>query len=75
MVLADVKHYLRQHRQASLCDLALHFETDPDAMRGMLALWVRKGKVIKTDLKGGCGGGCKSCRCDPATLEIYTWQV
>ena len=70
MILADIRNYLRQRGQASLSDVALHFDSEPDAVRGMLDIWVRKGKLIKLDGGSACGG-CKQC--DAAANEIYQW--
>ncbi|MBR9981980.1 MAG: FeoC-like transcriptional regulator [Desulfatitalea sp.] len=72
MILSEIKHYLMAHRRATLSDLAVHFDMDPDAMRGMLVQWVRKGRVIQSEIKAGCGKTCSGC-CDHSSLEIYEW--
>jgi len=74
MILSDIKQYLKARRQASLNDLALHFGTDPDAMRGMLDQWISKGKVMKSELQTTCGRGCTACTCS-GSLEIYEWRA
>lgn len=71
MILADIRSYLERRGQASLADLALHFDSDPDALRGMLQVWIRKGRVSKGTATAACGSSC--CRCDPAATELYTW--
>ena len=72
MILADIRDYLRERGQVSLSDLALHFDSDPLAVRGMLDVWVRKGRVSK--LQGGADcGGCNQC--DSAANEIYQWTA
>lgn len=75
MVLSDIKHYLQDRKQATLSDLILHFDTDREAMQGMLEHWIQKGKVARCDLRGACGRGCSACSCDDATLELYKWQA
>jgi len=51
-------------------DIAHHFDTEPEVVRGMLDHWVRKGKV--RHIQGvACNKGC--CRTDPVNLEIYQW--
>ena len=70
MILSDIRNYLRQRGQASLSDIALHFDSDPDAIRGMLDTWVRKGRVVKLDGGSACGG-CNQC--DAAANEVYQW--
>jgi len=72
MILSDIKRYLQERRTATLSDIALHFDSDPDAVRGMLEHWVRKGKVERRTLKASCGDGCNQC--DPLTTELYQWR-
>jgi predicted ArsR family transcriptional regulator len=72
MILSDIKRYLKTHQQARLTDMALHFDTPPDAIRGMLEIWIRKGKVARTQINQACGSSCN--KCDEANIEIYRWQ-
>ena len=71
MILSDLKRYLEERRQTTLADMALHFRADPEALRGMLEVWIRKGKVEKQRATASCGGSCTQC--DPAATEIYLW--
>lgn len=73
MILSDIRDYLMHREQASLNDLALHFDTDPMALRGMLDHWIRKGKVTRETLTGACGSSCT--KCDQATTEVYRWTA
>ena len=61
MNLSNIRDYLKQRGQCTLSDIALHFETDADAVRGMLDIWVRKGKVEKSSAIESCGTSCQSC--------------
>ncbi|HEY7710460.1 MAG TPA: FeoC-like transcriptional regulator [Candidatus Entotheonella sp.] len=70
MILTDVQHYPAEHKQATIGDLALHFEIAPDAMRGMLDFLVKKGKVYPLPLRPKCKG-CTLC--DTTFLETYEW--
>ncbi len=72
MILSELRDYMKTHRRVPLIDLANHFDTDPDALRGMLAKWAAKGKVEKLPEGTTCGSSC--CKCDPATTEIYEWK-
>ena len=72
MILSDVRDYLKQRGQCTLSDIALHFDTDPDAVRGMLEIWMRKGKVEKLSATNSCGSSCNSC--EPSATEIYVWR-
>ena len=71
MILSDIKRYLAERGQATLADIALHCDAEPNAVRGMLEQWIRKGKVEMQMASGSCGSSCSSC--DPATVEIYIW--
>jgi hypothetical protein len=71
MILANIRDYLKQRGQCTLSDIALHFDADADAVRGMLEVWIRKGKVNKRSATDSCGTSCQSC--DPAATEIYSW--
>lgn len=71
MILSNIRDYLKQRGQCTLSDIALHFDTDADAVRGMLEVWIRKGKVKKHSATASCGTSCQSC--DPAATEVYSW--
>lgn len=71
MILAELKGYLEARGQATLADMALHFRSQPEAVRDMLALWERKGQVRRVPAPAGCGGSCTQC--DPAAAEVYLW--
>ncbi len=72
MILSDIRHYLEQRGQATLADIALHFDADPDAIRGMLEVWMRKGRIHRRMATASCGSSCSQC--DPAATEIYSWR-
>jgi len=71
MILAEIRDYLKQRGQCTLSDIALHFDTDADAVRGMMEVWIRKGKVERRSATASCGTSCQSC--DPAATEVYSW--
>lgn len=71
MILSDIRRYLEQCKQATLADIALHFDAEPEAVRGMLQVWIRKGKAHRRMATTSCGSGCTQC--DPAATEIYVW--
>ena len=72
MILSELRDYLKSHRRATLIDMAHRFNSDPDALRGMLEKWVAKGKVEKLSEAATCNNGC--CKCDPAATEVYEWR-
>ena len=72
MILSEIRDYLASRGQATLADISLHFDTEPDAMRGMLERWVSKGRLERRKVEAACGTSCT--RCDPAAMELYVWR-
>ncbi len=72
-MLIKIRDYLQQHKVCTLADLSVKFNTSPEAMRGMLGHWLRKGQLCcdRSSCLLACNKGCISC--DPAELEIYRW--
>lgn len=71
MILADLKRYLMERRQATLSDMAVHFAAEPEAVRAMLSVWIAKGRVERVPVPASCGTSCTLC--DPRGAEIYRW--
>ncbi len=70
MILSQLRDYLAERCRLSLQDMANHFDADPEALRGMLAILERKGQVQKLAAGTACGGCCK---CNDAAPELYEW--
>ncbi len=68
-MLSDIKTCLLAS-PASIGELALRFRVSPDAMRGMLDHWIRKGMVARDAVPQKCSC-CTSCH--EEDLEIYRW--
>ncbi|UYM15746.1 FeoC-like transcriptional regulator [Endozoicomonas euniceicola] len=68
-MLIALRDHLSSQGIASLAELSERFDVSPDAMRGMLSHWIRKGKLIRE--QSGCSKGCVSC--SPEQLEMYRW--
>ncbi len=79
MILAELREYLRAQRRVDLATLATRFDTDPEAMRGMIEHWVRKGKVAPVLVAPGSGcAACASSGCSSAVdcagaVEVFEW--
>jgi hypothetical protein len=71
MIISRLSAYLQQHQRASLHDMALGLDTDAEALRSMLAVLERKGRVSRLPSGTSCSGGCGKCQ--PHTVEIYEW--
>ncbi len=72
MILKQIKAYVQSHPQVSLNDIAIHFDANPDAVRGMLDFWVRKGKIKHYSSENVCAGGC-SCG-QKNSNDLYEWN-
>jgi hypothetical protein len=71
MILSELTAYLAERKRVALTDLSHRFDSDPEALHGMLSMLERKGRARKLPAGATCGGGC--CNCDPASIEIYEW--
>lgn len=71
MILSDLRSYVKQQRSIALRDLILHFDTEAEALRGMLQILVTKNYVRKITANEACGTSC--CKCDSTLTEIYEW--
>lgn len=71
MILSELTTYLAEQKRVALIDLSHRFGSDPEALRGMLAVLERKGRARRLPAGTACGGGCS--KCDPASVEIYEW--
>lgn len=69
MILHDIGDYLAERGCVSIRDLEHRFETDAEALRGILAVWERKGCVRRLNDGIRCRG-CTSCGEIP---ESYEW--
>lgn len=70
MIFVDIRNYLRDRGHASLMDIASHCDADPAAVRDMLQVWIRKGRITRQLSANACGG---CTQCDPPVTEIYSW--
>jgi len=71
MILSDIGRYVQEQKQVTLSQVALHFNAQPDAVRGMLDIWVKKGKITRQQATASCGSTCQQC--DTDSTEIYIW--
>lgn len=71
MLLSNLKHYLAQQKAANLLALSQHLNSEPDVVRSMLSLLMRKGRVCQSPKIPGCGSKCG--KCSPLLTEIYEW--
>jgi DNA-binding MarR family transcriptional regulator len=72
-MLSEIKQLLAQHGQLTLRELAVHFQSEADALEPMLQRLIDKGQVKR--IEAGCGGspcsGCASaCRADMLAYKL-----
>ncbi|EPY01252.1 FeoC-like transcriptional regulator [Magnetospirillum fulvum] len=73
LTMRSVRDYLAESGQVSLGDIAVHFESSPEAARQVLDQWVAKGKVRRSEQGGTCGKAGASCCCAAKPQEVYEW--
>lgn len=71
MILSDVRDYLAERKRAGLTDMVHRFGVDADALRGMLAVLERKGRVRRLPPGSACASSCTQC--DVAAMELFEW--
>lgn len=71
MSLLELKQYLMKVKIASLSNMALCFNREPETLRHMLQHWVKKGCVRQCLKTPACGTSCG--KCSPFMTEIYEW--
>ncbi len=71
MILGQLRNYVKARGEVSLTETALHFDMEPEAMRGLLDFWVNKGRMRKR-MASECGQGCACAFGEPR--EIYLWN-
>lgn len=69
--VSELKRHMQMINASNLFALSHHFNTDPDMLRDMLGLLIRKGIVRKCMQTTKCGTSCN--RCNPLLTEIYEW--
>lgn len=71
MILSELTGYLAQHRRVALTDMANRFGSSPDALRPMLEVLARKGRVRRIAEDAACTRGCGGC--GQVRTETYEW--
>jgi hypothetical protein len=70
-MLVAIRDYIARRGLVSLQELSMHFQVEAEAMREMLAHWLRKGKLQRHAAGSACGGCSGSC--NSAVTEFYRW--
>jgi len=74
MILRQIRSYLQTRKQASLNEMAIHFDVEPEALKGMLEFWVQKGIIRHTPASAVCTSGCSCSQPDRNDLYSYRQQ-
>jgi putative ferrous iron transport protein C len=71
MLLIKLKKHLQDNHFVSLFELMAAFNIDPDVLREMLKLLIRKNIIRLRNKTNQCGSTC--FKCNPFVTEIYEW--
>ena len=71
MTPSSLRLHFRLNKVCSLFDLTTRFNADPEQVRDMLQIWIRKGKLCCKKKTSQCGSSCSKCH--PHVTEIYEW--
>lgn len=71
MTPSELKTYVNENRRVTLTDLSTHFQSDPQAVKAAMQIWIKKGLVNESKAQVGCSKGC--CQCKPEDITIYQW--
>jgi hypothetical protein len=71
MLLIKLKQYLHDNHLVSLFELMTKFNIDPDVLREMLKLLIRKDIIRLKNKTNQCGSKC--FKCNPFVTELYEW--
>ena len=72
MILRELKEFVQARKQVSLTEISVHFDCEPEAVKGMLDFWIRKGKIKHYSSDNVCGGSC-SCS-HKSNNDLYEWN-
>lgn len=73
MILSRVSEYLKARRRATLDDMVLGLDATPEALRDILAILERKGRVRRLASAPACGSGGGCTKCASRESELYEW--
>ncbi|MCA1974593.1 MAG: FeoC-like transcriptional regulator [Caenispirillum sp.] len=73
MTMSSVRDYLADKRRATLTDIALHFDSRPEAVRPVLDRWQEKGRVEVLQGASACGKSSSACGCCTKPEAVYVW--
>lgn len=77
-MLHEIQTLLAARGPMTACELAIHFDMQPDAITGMLETLERKGRVERESAAGAsvCGR-CRGCELgrDDRAAEMTVWRV
>jgi hypothetical protein len=70
MILSQLSDYITQRQRVSLVDMTHRFDADAEALRAMLTVLERKGRVRKLTAAASCT--CNGCgKCGRISPEFY----
>ena len=73
MTIVGVRDYLKVRHNASLTEIALHFDASEDAVRGVLDQWIAKGRVRRLPMGATCSNAGSGCGCGCKMQDIFEY--
>lgn len=71
MTLIELRNFVQQRQRVSLQEISQRFHVETGVVEGMIAIWVRKGKISSHEnASGGCSG---CCSCEKGLRLYYEW--
>lgn len=72
--MSSVRAYLSERGRATLNDVALHFDSQPDAVRPVLERWEEKGRLEVLEGASACHKSSSACGCCTKPEAVYVWR-
>lgn len=69
MILVEIKKFFEDKKEASIWDVAKHFNIQPSAAQGMIDFWFKKG-VLKQ-----CENACAKKSCGSCSFASGRYQL
>ncbi|ODN42675.1 FeoC-like transcriptional regulator [Piscirickettsia litoralis] len=73
ITLSKLKSYLRERGYATLKEMSLCFQAEPEQLQCMLQHFINKGQVQTRNISTGCARKC-SQNCPIKSSLLYEWK-
>jgi len=70
-VLLALRDFIQDQQRVSIEQLSREFRVAEEALEPMVALWIKKGYVRRSNSADDCTLACRTCQ--PRRLVYYEW--